>query len=115
MSAKDVAERLRKLRKAEILETPEGQLFVRGLSGTERHEYMQAFTAIKGVDRLKADQHLVALALCGDSKGSPVFDAFDEAMGVVLDWPIDVVTAGAKIICRLSGLASDSETEAEKK
>jgi hypothetical protein len=114
MGAREVAERLRKLRKSEKLATPEGDVYVRGLTGAERQVYMEKFNTLVGVERLTADQHLVALAL-SDENSAALFEDFDTSFQVVQDWPTDLVTEGAKIVCRLSGLAPASEDEAEKK
>ncbi len=114
MSAREVAERLRKLRTKEKLSTPEGDVFVRGLSGTERVAYFEAFAGKSGIDTISSNQYLVALGLC-DETGDSLFEKFEECLAVVMDWPTDIVTEGAKIITRLSGLSAKSEDEAEKK
>lgn len=114
MSARDVAERLRKRRQKEQFVTPEGTLYLRGLSGTERQEYMSKWSGKIGAEALLADQHLVAIALC-DEAGAAVFDTADEAFNVVCDWAIDDVSTGAKIVLKLSGLSAEAPGDAEKK
>lgn len=114
MSAREVAERLRKRRQKEAITTEEGTLYVRGLSGSERQEYMSKWSGKVGAEALLADQHLVALAMC-DESGAPLYDTEEESFSAAKDWAISDVSAAAKVVLKLSGLLAESAGEAEKK
>lgn len=114
MSVREVAERLRKRRQKEAITTEEGTLYVRGLSGTERQTYMSRWSGKIGAEALLADQHLVAMAMC-DEAGAPLYESEDEAFEVTKDWAIADVGAAAQVVLKLSGLAAESSSDAEKK
>lgn len=91
-------------------------MFLRGLTGTERFEYIEKFTEkVQGNERLLADQHLVAMSLCADSTGVPLYKSFEDSLASVVEWQVEVTKAAAKKVCGLSNLGEDAEKEAEKK
>lgn len=116
MSAREVAERLRKRRKVEKVQTDEGVIYVRGVSGKERSEWTDRFVegdlAIK--DRILGDQHLLAIALC-DELGAPLYDSFEESFAAVCDYQYEDVTAAVKKVMSLSGMGNKAVEDAEKK
>jgi hypothetical protein len=115
-SARDVADRLRKRRKVEKVQTEEGVVYVRGLTGAERSEWVSRFVendmSIK--DRILGDQHIVALALC-DEHGAALFDNFDDAFVCVCDWQHEYVAIAAAKVTDLSGMGAKSAEGEEKK
>lgn len=116
MSARDVAERLRKRRKIEKVSTEEGAIYVRGLTGKERSEFVARFVegdlSIK--DRILSDQHAVAVALC-DEHGTALYETFEESLSVVCDFQDEDVKAAAKVVMAISGMAAKAVEDAEKK
>jgi hypothetical protein len=116
MSAREVAERLRKRRRVEKITTEEGVLYVRGLTGKERSEFVARFVegdlSIK--DRILSDQHAVAVALC-DERGAQLYESFDEAHAAVCDFQDEDVKAAAKVVMSISGMAAKAVDDAEKK
>jgi hypothetical protein len=114
MSAKEVAERLRKRRPIEKFESSEGNVWLRGLSGKERADYMGRWHGKVGNDVLDADADVVSIALV-EENGAASYASVAEALDAVRDWSIPDVSAAAKIILRLSGLDGDSAEGAEKK
>lgn len=117
MSAREVAERLRKRRTAAKIQTDEGAFYVRGLSGTERAEYFGKYTAnatLSPAERLKSDQYLVALAMC-EEDSSPMYDRFEDAFQCACDWEIPTINEAVKKILELSGMGDHAKVEAEKK
>lgn len=114
MSAKEVAERLRKRRASEPFASAEGTLYLRGLTGRERSEYVSTWGEKVGAEILEADQALVALALV-DEHGAPIYESYEQAVESVMDWCIADVSAAAKIVIRLSGMGVEAKEDAEKK
>lgn len=114
MSDREVAERLRKRRPITEVQTEEGTIHVRGLSGAERKDYLDRFRdKMNGTDVLIADQHLVALALV-DASGTAIYETFDDSIAAVCDWAIPIVQLVAKSILDLSGLSKNALEESEK-
>lgn len=114
--ARDVADRLRKRRTVEKVTTDEGTLYVRGLSGRERSEWVTRFMSpdMEVKERLLGDQNIVALALC-DEHGAPLYDDPKEAFEAVCDWSIDDVAAAAAVVTKMSGMAVKATEDAAKK
>lgn len=118
-SARDVVERLRKRRAVSEIQTTEGTIYVRGLSGKERVEYFQLMTQVNEDGNVAGkvmlgDQSLVALALC-DKDGAAIFDNQEEAFAVVKDWAHDDVVAAVLKVIELSGFTAKAQEDAEKK
>lgn len=116
MTSRDVVERLRKRRLRSQVNTAEGVVHVRGLSGRERDEYYAWIrgTSDSGASLLLSDHRIVAMALC-DEDGQPLFASADEALQAVTDWNNEDVLQVAKEVLRLSGLNRGATDEAEKK
>lgn len=117
MSAREVAERLRKRRVTNEVQTPEGTLYVRGLTGRERSEYFSWIegASVEGLSKqVLSDQRLLCIALC-DEDGAALFDSEEAGMEVVGEWNHEDVTKAAKEVLRLSGLGKEGADAAEKK
>jgi hypothetical protein len=114
VSAKDVAERLRNRRVLAEVQTKEGPLWVRGINGRERIQYFEWMGGDGGVSPLLTDQRLLALALC-EEDGTPLFSDEKAALEILQEWAHEDVTAAAKKVLSLSGLAKESAEEAAKK
>lgn len=114
MSAREVVERLRNRKVKAEVQTPEGTLFVRGLTGKERSEYFSWLNGEGSGNLLLSDHRLLGIALC-DEEGNPIFESEAAAIEVLQDWNHDDVMAAAKKALALSGLGKDSSEAAEKK
>jgi len=117
MSARDVVERLRARRARCDINTSEGTIHVRGLTGRERADYYtwlrEQQTDNSGAVLL-GDQRVIALALC-DEQGHALFDDIEAGLIAVADWCVEDVTTVVREILRLSGMAQNSVEDAEKK
>ena len=117
MSSREVVERLRSRRVRGEVDTAEGSVLVRGLTGKERDEY---YNWIRGDHSngagsiLLSDQRIISIALC-DESGAPLFASIEEGVDVVGDWNMDDVTTIAKEVLRLSGMNRGATDDAEKK
>lgn len=104
-------------RRAHRVETPDGDKYVRSLSGRERSQYMETFVGEGKTGRpLEADQYLVAMGLC-TSDGLPAFSSFDESFAEVMEWGTE--PDGAVILCsmkilELSGMKTGEVDKQEK-
>lgn len=116
MSAHDVAQRLRQRKRVEKVQTDEGVLYVRGLTGAERAGWVERFVEsdLTVKERILSDHHLVALALC-DEDGKNLFGTFEESFTCVCDFQDEDVREVAKKVMSISGLAAKAVESAEKK
>jgi hypothetical protein len=114
VSARDVVERLRKRKVVAEIQTTEGTLYVRGINGRERVEYFSWIGGEGGGQILLSDHRLLAIALC-EQDGSPLFADESIALDALQDWTHEDVTAAARKVLSLSGLAKDSAEDAGKK
>jgi hypothetical protein len=117
MSARDVADRLRKRRVMAEVDTTEGKLFVRALSGRERTEYLVWIEAASDQPLSKVsltDHRLLCMALC-DESGAPLFENEESGMEVLAEWIHEDITNAAKKVLVLSGLGKEATEAAEKK
>jgi hypothetical protein len=114
VSAREVADRLRGRKVIAEIQTKEGTLYVRGINGRERVMYFGWLGGEGGGNVLLSDHRLLALALC-EEDGTPLFTDEVAGLEVLQDWNHEDVTAAAKKVLSLSGLAKDSAEEAGKK
>lgn len=114
MSSRAVAERLRGRKVVAEIQTKEGPLYVRGINGRERVEYFEWLGGDGKGSVLLSDHRLLAVALC-EEDGTPLFADEKEAIDILQEWSHEDVTAAAKKVLSLSGLAKDSAEAAEKK
>jgi hypothetical protein len=114
VSAKEVAERLRSRKVIAEIQTKEGALYVRGINGRERVEYFSWLGGAGSGNILLSDHRLLAIALC-EEDGSPIFSDEASALEILQEWTHEDVSAAAKKVLSLSGLAKDSAEDAAKK
>jgi hypothetical protein len=114
VSSREVAERLRNRRVKAEIQTAEGTLFVRGLTGKERSEYFSWLSGDGTGNILFSDLRLLTIALC-DENGASIFENEQQGLEVLQDWNHADVQAAAKKALSLSGMGKDAAEEAEKK
>ena len=104
-------------RRAHRVETPDGEKYVRSLSGRERSQYMETFAGEGKTGKpLEADQYLVAIGLC-TPEGLPAFASFEDAFAEVMEWGTEpdgsVILCSAKIL-EISGMKVGEVDKQEK-
>lgn len=114
MSSREVAERLRGRKVVAEIQTKEGPLYVRGINGRERVQYFAWLGGDGGGNILMSDHRLLALALC-EEDGAALFTDEAAALEILQEWTHEDITAAAKKVLSLSGLAKESAEDAAKK
>jgi hypothetical protein len=117
MSARDVVERLRKRRVVSEIQTKEGSIYVRGLSGKERADYYSWIEGVRDESfsrTLLSDHRLLCIALC-DENGNSLFEGEADGLPIVQDWNSEDVMLAAKEVLKLSGIGKEAAESAEKK